>query len=73
MPKSKKMAFLGSRFQTFFPEDMPPDPACAGWTHSLDNISTYIRKNAQVVTGLQTSCYEYAHDLSTSCVCTASL
>jgi hypothetical protein len=31
----------------------------------------YIRKNAQVVTGLQTSCYRSVHKLSTSCVRTA--
>jgi hypothetical protein len=31
----------------------------------------YTRKNAQVVTGLQTSCYESVHKLSTSCVRTA--
>ena len=29
------------------------------------------RKNAQVVTGLQTSCYKSVHKLSTSCVRTA--
>ena len=27
----------------------------------------YTRKNAQVVTGLQTSCYKSVHKLSTSC------
>jgi hypothetical protein len=31
----------------------------------------YTRKNAQVVTGLQTSCYKSVHKLSTSCVRTA--
>jgi hypothetical protein len=28
----------------------------------------YTRKNAQVVTGLQTSCYKSVHKLSTSCL-----
>jgi hypothetical protein len=31
----------------------------------------YTHKNAQVVTGLQTSCYKSVQKLSTSCVCTA--
>jgi hypothetical protein len=31
----------------------------------------YTRKNAQVVTGLQTRCYKSVHKLSTSCVRTA--
>jgi hypothetical protein len=31
----------------------------------------YTRKNAQVVTSLQTSCYKSVHKLSTSCVRTA--
>jgi hypothetical protein len=31
----------------------------------------YTRENAQVVTGLQTSCYKSVHKLSTSCVRTA--
>jgi hypothetical protein len=31
----------------------------------------HTRKNAQVVTGLQTSCYKSVHKLSTSCVRTA--
>jgi hypothetical protein len=31
----------------------------------------YTRKNAQVVTGLQTSCYKSVHKLSTSCIHTA--
>jgi hypothetical protein len=31
----------------------------------------YTRKNAQVVTGLQTSCYKSVHKLLTSCVRTA--
>jgi hypothetical protein len=35
------------------------------------NVDTYTRKNAQVVTGLQTSCYKSVHKLSTSCVRTA--
>ena len=32
---------------------------------------SYTRKNAQVVTGLQTSCYKSVHKLSASCVRTA--
>jgi hypothetical protein len=36
-------------------------------SHSIQNT----RKNAQVVTGLQTSCYKSVHKLSTSCVRTA--
>ena len=32
---------------------------------------TYTRKNAQVVTSLQTSCNKSVHKLSTSCVRTA--
>jgi hypothetical protein len=32
---------------------------------------SYTRKNTQVVTGLQTSCYKSVHKLSTSCVRTA--
>ena len=42
-----------------------------------DNLLTtcwqtcYTRKNAQVVTILQTSCHKYVHKLSTSCVSTA--
>ena len=35
------------------------------------NIKAYTRKNAQVVTSLQTSCNKSAHKLSTSCVRTA--
>ena len=31
-------------------------------------IFLYTRKNAQVVTSLQTSCYKSVHKLSTSCV-----
>jgi hypothetical protein len=34
-------------------------------------LHDYTRKNAQVVTGLQTSCYKSVHKLSTSCVRTA--
>ena len=34
-------------------------------------VPYYARKNAQVVTGLQTSCYKSVHKLSTSCVRTA--
>jgi hypothetical protein len=34
-------------------------------------LCVYTRKNAQVVTGLQTSCYKYVHKLSTSCLRTA--
>ena len=33
-----------------------------------DDGSGYMRKNAQVGTGLQTSCYKSVHKLSTSCV-----
>jgi hypothetical protein len=31
----------------------------------------YTHKNAQVVTGLQISCYKSVHELSTNCVRTA--
>jgi hypothetical protein len=34
-------------------------------------VSLYTRKNAQLVTSLQTSCYKSVHKLSTSCVRTA--
>jgi uncharacterized protein len=40
-------------------------------TYQQDVFVMYTRKNAQVVTGLQTSCYESVHKLSTSCVRTA--
>jgi hypothetical protein len=43
-------------------------------THLADKLCdfyVYTRKNAQVVTGLQTSCYKSVHKLSTSCVRTA--
>jgi hypothetical protein len=43
---------------------------CIGHMCSLDELH-YTRKNAQVVTGLQTSCYKFVHKLSTSCVRTA--
>jgi hypothetical protein len=39
-------------------------------TESSVGVST-TRKNAQVVTSLQTSCYKSLHKLSTSCVRTA--
>jgi hypothetical protein len=35
------------------------------------HVITYTRKNAQLVTSLQTSCYKSVHKLSTSCVRTA--
>ena len=35
------------------------------------NVNTYTRKNAQVVTSLQTSCNKSVYKLSTSCVRTA--
>ena len=41
------------------------------FNYSLRSIELYTRKNAQVVTSLQTSCYKSAHKLSTSCACTA--
>ncbi len=34
----------------------------------LEPVFYYTRKNAQVVTGLQTSCYKSVHKLSASCV-----
>jgi hypothetical protein len=37
----------------------------------INQLACYTRKNAQVVTGLQTSCYKSVHKLSTSCVRTA--
>jgi hypothetical protein len=45
---------------------------CIGMTFLLLNVNgNYTRENAQVVTGLQTSCYKSVHKLSTSCVHTA--
>jgi hypothetical protein len=38
---------------------------------AVSQSSYYTRKNAQVVTGLQTSCYKSVHKLSTSCLRTA--
>jgi hypothetical protein len=35
-------------------------------------LCVYTSKNAQVLTGLQTSCYKYVHNLSTSCVRTST-
>jgi hypothetical protein len=35
---------------------------------SFRQLYLYTRKNAQVVTSLQTSCYKAVHKLSTSCV-----
>jgi hypothetical protein len=49
----------------------------AGRTHLVDKLleqhcyKSYTRKNAQVITGLQTSCYKSVQKLSTSCVSTA--
>jgi hypothetical protein len=37
----------------------------------ISQLVNNTRKNAQVVTGLQTSCYKSVHKLSTSCVRTA--
>ena len=34
-------------------------------------VTLHIRKNAQVVTSLQTNCYKSVHKLSTSCLRTA--
>jgi hypothetical protein len=38
---------------------------------TVSNFKATHVKNAQVVTGLQTSCYKSVHKLSTSCVRTA--
>jgi ferritin-like metal-binding protein YciE len=42
-----------------------------GLSTSCQQVWNYTRKNAQVVTSLQTSCYKSVHKLSTSCVRTA--
>jgi hypothetical protein len=39
--------------------------------NTIKRFENYTRKNAQVVTSLQTSCYKSVHKLSTSCVHTA--
>jgi hypothetical protein len=46
-------------------------PAIQRFVNKLRVITLYTRKNSQVVTGLQTSCYKSANKPSTSCVRTA--
>jgi hypothetical protein len=45
--------------------------SAAGLLQLVRFLRVYTRTNAQVVTGLQTSCYKSVHKLSTSCFCTA--
>jgi hypothetical protein len=45
--------------------------ALQGEINPISCIAPHTYKNAQVVTGLQTSCYKSVHKLSTSCVRTA--
>jgi hypothetical protein len=44
----------------------------AGLFRRVKLEASYTSKNAQVVTGLQTSCYKSVHKLLTSCVRTAN-